>query len=131
MGEWWNVNKVVKVYSGHADSAQRKGDIYPQAGLEVIDEYKGSVQFNPEDLKFEGDGKFVDIPNPSYPGYWVRLADLSKDPYEPFPDPVPNPEDPLPVPEPVPSDPGSPSNEALGAAVRLVANFIRKELLGR
>ena len=121
MAKWYNVNKVVKVWSGHADSAQRKGDIYPPAGLEAIDEYKGSVEFVPADLKFDLDGKFVDIPNPSYPGYWVRLADLTTDEYDPAPNPVP-------VPTPVPSDQvDGVTNDELARVIR----FLLWKIFGR
>ena len=121
MAEWWNVNKVVKVWSGHANSAQRKGDIYPPAGLKEIDEYKGSVEFNPDDLQFNLDGKFVDDPDPSYPGYWVRLSDLSKDPYEPVPD-----LDPTPDPDPFQGV----TNEEAGAAIRKLVNLVLDEIMG-
>ena len=122
MTEWWNVNKVVKVWSGHADSAQRKGDIYPPAGLEAIDEYQGSVEFIPEDLRFALDGRFDDIPNSSYPGYWVRLEDLTKDPFDPNPDPDPDPE-----PDPFEGI----TNEEAGAAVRTLVNLILDEIIDR
>ena len=126
MAEWWNVNKVVKVWSGHASSAQRKGDIYPPAGLYATDEYQGSVEFNPEDLRFALDGKFVDDPDPSYPGYWVRLSDLSKEQYNPNPDPDPEPE-----PDPEPDPFSGVTDEQAGAAIRKLVNLVLDEILKR
>ncbi len=125
MSQWWNVNKVVKVWSGHANSAQRKGDIYPPAGLKAIDEYQGSVEFNPEDLLFDLDGKFIDDPDSRYPGYWVRLSDLTKEQYDPSPGPVPGP-----GPDPVPV-PGDISDEEAGAALRTIVNFILMLIRGK
>ncbi|MCK5603764.1 hypothetical protein KAR91_17890 [Candidatus Pacearchaeota archaeon] len=131
--KWYNVNQDIRVYSGHADSAQKQGWILAPAAILAIDEYKGSFQFEeakvPEGAKPEDFLKFA--AKPGYPQLWVRSDEVSLEPYdpspEPDPDPVPDP-DPLPVPEPIPSDPG---DAELGRAFRIVANFIRKELLGR
>ena len=119
---WYNVNKIVQVWSGHADSAQKKGKLYPPAGLESIDEYKGSVQFDPEQVRFDFPGWFDDIPTTQYPQYWARLDDLTFEPWvegEDQEDPGPVGPDPVPVPEPEPAPEPSdvPSFEEIGRVI--------------
>ena len=124
---WYNVNKIVQVWSGHADSAQKKGKLYPPVGLEDIDKYKESIQFDPEKLQFDLDGRFdregTERHDLNYAGFWVRREDLSFEQYNPDagdPDPVgpdpsvPEPEEP-PVVAPPPSD--VPSFEEIGRVV--------------
>ena len=129
MSEWWNVNKIVQVWSGHAGSAQKKGKIYPPAGLEAIDEYQGSVEFIPADLLFDLDGHFdredTEDQDASYPDFFVRLDDVTKDQYDPSePDPGPGP-DPDPDPDPVPVPGDVPSPTELGEAMFVLGKFIK------
>lgn len=125
--KWFNVNKDIRVWAGHTD-AHRQGWIYAPAAIFAIDQYQGSYQF--KEIKFEGDG-YADLKDDSnYPQYWVREEDVSLEPYSPDPNPLPGP---VPIPVPTPGQPGDAElgDAELGAAVRLLANFIRVNLLGR
>ncbi len=121
---WYNVNKVVQVWSGHADSAQKKGKLYPPAGLEDIDEYKGSVQFDPEALRFDFPGWFDEIVNPAYPQFWVRKEDLSNEPYDADvdPDAPVGPDEEPPVVAPPPAD--KPSHAEIGRVVEYLLSLL-------
>lgn len=108
MSEWWNVNKIVQVWNNHAES-QKQGKLHPPAGVNIIEEYKGSGRF--EEIRFEGDGFWEKKgEDPNYLEYWVQMEDLSKEPYDPIPDPDP--------------DPSEISDEEAGAALRTIVNFI-------
>jgi len=117
---WYNVNEDGQVWSGHSDNHQKMGKMLAGSAIRAIDEYKGSVQFKeykqPSNLKPLTSG---------YNQYWMRLAALSLEPYESSPDPIPNP---IPTPTPLPEQYG---DTQLGAALRIFANFIRVNLLGR
>ena len=127
---WYNVNKIVQVWSGHAGSAQKKGRLYPPVGLEDIDKYKESIQFDPDKLRFDRDGKFdrmgTEDQDASYPDFWVRREDLSFEMFNPdFGDegPVgPDPEEP-PVVAPPPSV-DDPSDEEVGRVVKYLLSLL-------
>ena len=130
MDKWFNVNKDIRVWSGHSDNAQKKGKIFAPAGLFAIDEYKGSVEFKPEDLKFDGDGRFerdgTEKKDAAYPGFWVRLDELSVVPFDLDDDEPVGPGDPLPGdPSPVPPQPvGEPSDEEVGRVVKFLLSLL-------
>lgn len=110
--KWFNVNEDARVWAGHSD-AHKQGWIYAPAGIRAIEEYKGSYRF--EEWKVEGDGRGDFATSPGYPQLWIRAEDVSLDPF-PGTDP-----DPIPDPDPVP---GEVSDAELGAALRLIVNFI-------
>ena len=127
---WYNVNKVVQVWSGHAGSAQKKGRLYPPVGLEDIDKYKESIQFDPDKLRFDRDGKFdrmgTEDQDASYPDFWVRREDLSFEMFDPDagdPGPVgPDPEEP-PVVAPPPSV-DEPSDADVGRVIKYLFSLL-------
>ena len=124
MDKWFNVNKVIQVWSGHSDGHQKMGKLFPPAAIRAIDEYKGSVQF--EEFGLDGDGRSELVErSSSYPQWWARLDDLSLEPFtgeEPGPigpdDTVPG--DPGPVP-PQPSD--VPTDAEIGRVVRYLKSL--------
>lgn len=119
MAEWWNVNKTVQVWAGHAEN-QKQGRLVPAAGVEILEQYKGSGRFDPDEVRFEGNGHWEEFKdNPSYPEYWVQMDLLSKTPFIPSPDPTPFP-DPDPVPDPVPVPGDEPSDAEIGRVVRFL-----------
>ena len=107
--KWYNVNEDARVWSGHADT-QKQGWMRAGSAVLAVEEYQGSVRF--EDYREPSDLKEL---TGGYPEYWMRLEDLSLLPLEEEDD------DPLPVPVPVPSNV---DDAALGAAFRLLVNFI-------
>ena len=122
--EWFNVNKAVQIWSGHADN-HKQFVMQPPAAIEAIEEYKGSYRFE-KALHISG-GMQVEttlLPDAGYPQLWIREEDVTKEEYvEPGGDmdpPPPPPEDeegdPPPPPTPIPST----DNEALGAAINLI-----------
>jgi hypothetical protein len=128
MGKWYNVNKVVQTWDGHAEQ-HKMGKLHPPAGVEIIDEYGKHGQINIDDVRFDEGGHWEGLEdNPSYSQWWVRMEDLSLEPFEPGPVPIPVPEpDPLPVPEPVPSEP---SDAELGWALRTIFNALASAFRG-
>ena len=102
--KWYNVNADARVWAGHAE-VQKQGWMRAGSAVLSVEEYKGSVQFveykEPADLKDR---------TSDYPEWWMQLKDLSLLPFEDDDKP------------PVPS--GDPSDTALGAAFRLIVNFI-------
>ncbi|MCK5602261.1 hypothetical protein KAR91_10340 [Candidatus Pacearchaeota archaeon] len=115
--KWYNVNQDIRTWSGHAESAQHQGWIFAPAGILVLEEYKGSYRF--EECKPSPDapgGKCESAPSPGYPQTWVRIEDVSTDPYEPPPEP-PDDDDPDPIPDII-------SNEEAGEALRTIVDFI-------
>ncbi len=117
--KWYNVNADARVWAGHIE-AQKKGWMYAQSAILAVEEYKGAVRF----VEWKADDKQpLFIENPDYPDYWMRLDELSLLPWSPVPvDPTPVPSEPAPIPV---VQPGEYSNEALGAALRLIVDFIR------
>ena len=122
--KWYNVNKDARVWSGHASGAHKQGWMRAPGAILAIDDYKGSVQF--KEWKVDGDGAAEFKAKSGYPQLWMRLVDLSTEPYEPSPVPTP-----VPVPVPTPMPAPQAGDAELGAALRLLANFIRVNLLGR
>ena len=118
--KWYNVNADARVWAGHSD-AHKQGWMRAPAAVLAVEEYKGSVRF--DDWKLDGDGA-ADFDNSMlYPEFWMRLDELSLEPYDPtVPDPIPTP-DPVPTPDPTPV-PGEVSDSDLGAAFRLIVDFI-------
>ncbi len=128
--KWFNVNVKARIWSGHADSAQKQGWMYPPGAILAIDEYKGSYQF--EEWKVVGDGIDDFYAHKGYDQLWVRIVDTSTETYEDYlaslESPVDEPDtDPLPVPVPVPSDSGEVSDEMLGKVIR----FLLWKMFGR
>lgn len=123
MDKWFNVNKDIRVWAGHSE-AQKQGWIYAPAAVYIIDEYKGSGQFKPEDMKFDLDGRIEVKSDPGYSDYWVRLDELSLVPFDLDVDeepPVgPDPEEP-PVVAPPPSD--VPTDAEIGRVVRYLKSL--------
>ncbi len=113
MDKWFNVNKDIRVWAGHSD-AHKQGWIYAPAAIRAIEEYKGSYRF--EEWKVDLDGSIDFEADPGYPEFWVRADEVSTLPYNSEPDPVP-------VPGPTPT-PGEVSDADLGAAFRLIVNFV-------
>lgn len=117
MNKWYNVNVDARVWAGHSES-HKMGWMRAGSAILAVEEYKNAVRFveykEPSDLKERGSG---------YPEWWMQLKDLSLEPM-PVPTPVPSP---VPVPGPVPQT----DDAELGAALRLLVNFIRQYLLGR
>ena len=114
MDKWFNVNEDARIWSGHSDSAHKQGWIYAPAAIRAIDEYQGSYEF--VDWKVVGDGRGDFSASISYPQLWIRIADVTAEPYEPpndVPDPVPGP-----GPAPVAGD------AELGAALRTLVSFL-------
>lgn len=128
MAKWYNVNKIVQVWEGHAEK-HKMGRLHPPAGVNILNEYQGSGRFDPDEVRFEGDGHWEDREDdPSYKEFWVQMKDLSLEQYDPSPEPTPVPvPEPLPVPEPVPSNPG---DEILGRAVMVVFNALASAFRG-
>lgn len=120
--KWFNVNVKARIWSGHADSAQKQGWMYPPGAILAIDEYKGSYQF--EEWKVVDGGIDDFYAHAGYKQLWIRIEDTSSLPFEgeePSPEPIPGPDtDPLPVPEPIPSNQGDPSNEEIGKVIRFL-----------
>ena len=116
---WFNVNKDIRVWGGHSDQ-RKQGWIYAPAAIYAIDEYSGSYKFR--EMKFVDDG-YADLdPNDNYPDFWVRIKDVSLEPYVLtviLDDDVPV-EDHVSLPTPISSS----GDAALGAAFRLLVNFI-------
>ena len=113
MDKWFNINKVVQVWSGHSDDHQKMGKLFPPAGIRAIDEYKGSFQF--DEFRLDGDGRSELVErNAAYDQWWVRDGDVSLMPFVP-PDevPMPEPEEVWPTPEIT-----RPSDETIGRVVR-------------
>ncbi len=129
MAEWWNVNKRVRVYSGHAASAQKQGWINAPAGLLQVDEYKGSIQFWPEQLRFDGGGSWEPedrLDTGGYPDFFVRLEDLSKEPYVDPLATIPPEDNPMPEPDDVPPPPvfgDVPTDAEIGRVVRYLKSL--------
>ncbi len=120
---WFNVNKDIRVYSGHSENSQKLGWIYAPAAIFAIDDYGGSYQF--KETKVVGEGRLDYAVSPFYPQSWVRMADVTLEPFgagdsDPVSDPDPA-DDVPPVPT---TDPLDASNAQLGAAFRLLVNFI-------
>ncbi len=121
MDKWFNVNVDSRVRAGHGE-AQKQGWIRAPAAIRAIDEYKGSYQF--KEWKIVGDGQADFVAREGYPQFWIRIVDVTTEPYEqptnggpgPAPDPVPNP---VPVPTP---DTGT--DAELGKAFRLIGRFL-------
>ncbi len=109
LSQWYNVNEDARVWAGHSDE-HKQGMAYAPAAVLAIEEYRGSVRF--EEWKVVGEGRMDLDADSVYPDLWMRLADLSLEPYEEPP-----------VVDPPPDNEG-PDDEALGAALRLVVNFI-------
>ena len=109
--KWYNVNADARVWAGHSD-AHKQGWLYAPAAILAIEEYKGSYRF--EEYKVEGGG-YGDLDASSdYPDLWIRQEDVSTLPFEDEDDVS----DELPVPPPMVGD------AALGAAFRLLVNFV-------
>ena len=119
MAEWWNVNKDIRVWAGHSES-HKQGWLRAPAAVYIIETYGNAGRF--EEAKVVGEGALEYEVDSSYPDSWVKMSDLSKLQFEDEPvDDVPLPDDdgpPDPFPEPELSD------AALGAAFRLIVNFI-------
>ena len=89
MAEWWNVNKIVQVWEGHAET-HKQGKLHPPAGVSIIDLYNGSGQIDMDDVRFAAGGHWEDLKtDPNYSQYWVDMDDLSKEEYDPDPEPDP------------------------------------------
>jgi hypothetical protein len=112
--KWYNVNEDARVWAGHSD-AHKMGWMRAGSAIRAVEEYKSSYRFEeykpPADLKELGGG---------YNEYWIRKADVT---VEPMPDDDGNGDT-----DTLPSQPG---DAELGAALRILINFIRTELLGR
>ncbi len=106
--KWFNVNVKARIWSGHSDNSHKQGWMYPAGAILAIDEYKGSYQF--EEWKVKGDGIADFYAHEGYEQLWIRIEDVSVQPYA---DPVPNPN-----PDPVPGD--YPSNEVIGRVIRFL-----------
>ena len=121
MDKWFNVNKVIQVWSGHSDGHQKMGKLFPPAAIRAIDEYKGSVQFEEYMLDADGRSDLVER-GTSYPQWWARLDDLSLEPFTgEEPGPV-GPDEPAPSPEPSPV--GEPSDEEVGRVVKYLLSLL-------
>ncbi len=101
---------------------QKMGWLRPGDVVEIFELYKGYVQFRP----VEG-GEDLILLNSDYTQYWIepnmedRFENVDVVPV-PDPDPLPEPDpDPILPPIPVPSNPG---DAELGAAFRLIVDFI-------
>ena len=103
--KWYNVNADARVWNSHAE-VQKQGWMRAGSAILAIEEYKGSVRFveykEPSELKPLSSG---------YPQYWMQLSTLSLLPFEEEDDDVND--------EPAPT-----GDAALGAAFRLLVNFI-------
>lgn len=115
--KWFNVNEDARVWSGHSDGHHKQGWIYAPAAIRAIEEYQGSYKFH--EWKTDLHGSVEITATPDYPEYWIRMADVSLEPYgEPTPDPdtdpVPDPDKPVPV----------EGDAELGAAVRTIVAFL-------
>ncbi len=120
----FNVNENARIWAGHSD-AHRMGWLYAPAAILAVEEYEGSYRF--EEWRVVGAG-YADLTERTsgYPQWWIRVADVSLLPYE---DPT---DDPEPEPEPDPDPEGEgPSNEELGAAVRVFFSAFWAELQAR
>ena len=109
--KWYNVNEDARIWSGHADSAQKQGWLYAPAAILAIDEYKGSFQFKEYKAVDNGFGDFQ--ADEDYPDFWIRIEDTSQKPFDP---PVPVPDL---VPDPIPSVDG-PSDAEIGRVIRFL-----------
>ena len=119
MDKWFNVNEDAQIWSGHADSAHKQGWLRAPAAIRAIDMYQGSYQFE-EVLVDESKGG-ADARDPTttdYPQYWIRIEDVSLEPYgEPTPDNGDTP--------PPPPETREVSDAELGAALRIVADVFK------
>lgn len=114
--KWYNVNKDIRVWASHSDT-HKQGWIYAPAAILALEEYKGSYLFS--EAMVVGTGKLDYAISSGYPQTWVRIEDVSTEPYEPEPSPDPEPEpEPDPGPAPVEGD------AELGAAVRTIVAFV-------
>lgn len=128
MDKWFNVNKDIRVWAGHSE-AQKQGWIYAPAAVYIIDEYKGSGQFKPEDMKFDLNGRIEVKSDPGYSDYWVRLDELSLVPFDldVEEEPPVGPDEPpvvAPPPSPDPSPVGEPSDEEVGRVVKYLLSLL-------
>ena len=119
MAEWWNVNKDIRVWAGHSES-HKQGWLRAPAAVFIIETYGNAGRF--EEAKVEDSGILEYEVSSDYPESWVKMADISKEPFEDEDDVS----DELPVVEEgnAPTVPSSAGDAALGAAFRLIVNFI-------
>ena len=110
---WFNVNKDIRVWAGHKDNAQKQGWIYAPGAIEAVEEYKGSFRF--ENAKGVGICRLDYSTSEGYPNTWVRIADVTTEPFEPGPDPEPEPE---------PGPDIQPGDAEIGAAFRTLVAYV-------
>ena len=118
--KWYNVNEDARVWAGHSNS-HKQGWIYAPAAILAIEEYKRAVRF--VEFKVEGKGRADFAASPDYQELWVRLMDLSLEPYEGpngEPDETPDPD----------TNPDTVSDAELGAAFRTLVNFVLNRVRG-
>ena len=128
--KWFNVNADAQIWSGHANE-HKQFVLRAPAGILAIEEYQGSYRFKMMMVN-DSDGNLIQTAaplDPQYPETWIRIADVTTEPYEEDDDgngdvPPPDNGDPPPIPEPDAAD------AELGAALKTLGRFVQRILHG-